>query len=292
MRHLLPHLLPHLLHTFLLVVFSISFNRLALAADFSQQAAGAYGPVSISIKGDIKDGDFDRFKDFLLLPGNLKAYTNYVWLDSRGGSLFEAQKFGRLFEQSSASVVVGPDAKCYSACFIMFAGGVDRVLYPFGELGVHQISVNHPEIDVTTKKALLTVVANNVYTYLLAQGMPQAIIDEMRETPVSRMYILDSLMLKRNGWNTTVAIQPAFLKAVEKTCGPHPAPQKSLLEQQRDEDSPQRMAAWTTCRVSVQTKQALRFATNELALLVAGQPSLLFAPGKLKEATAAMAALQ
>lgn len=286
------HLLFRLRFVFLLVVFSIGVHRFAIAADFSQQAAGPYGPVSVSIKGDIKDGDFDRFRDFLLLPGNLKAYTNYVWLDSRGGSLFEAMKFSNLFEKSSASVVVGPDAKCYSACFSMFAGGVDRVLYPFGELGVHQISANHPEIDTTTRQSLLAVVAKNVYAYLLSQGMPQAIIDKMRETPAASMYILDSLLLKRNGWNSTVAIQPAFLNAVEKTCGPHPAPQKSLLEQQRDDDSPQRMAAWTACRISVQTKNAMRFAADELALLESGQPSLLFPAGKLKEATAAMAALQ
>ena len=72
---------------FLTAGFAFAFDKPAAAAEFSRQEADQFGPVSIVLKGQIKPGDFDRFKDFLLLPGNLKAYTNYVWLDSIGGNL-------------------------------------------------------------------------------------------------------------------------------------------------------------------------------------------------------------
>lgn len=68
------------------------------AADFLKQPADAYGPVSGLIEVEIKVSDFERFQAFLLQPGNLSAYANYVWLDSRGGDLPEAMKFANLLD--------------------------------------------------------------------------------------------------------------------------------------------------------------------------------------------------
>ena len=177
----------------------------ATAADFSQLPAGTFGLPSIGISGEIREGDFEKFRTFLLRPGNLKAYANYIWLDSQGGNVIEALKFANLFEKSNASVVVGSESRCYSACFILFAGGSDRVLYPFAELGVHRIaasgSSNDPVINAATRTGLLQAVSSQVYGYLLTQGMPQAVLDEMEGTPVTGMFIIDRLMLQRKGWN-------------------------------------------------------------------------------------------
>jgi hypothetical protein len=249
------------------------------AATFVVQPADAYGPVSVLIKGQIQVGDFDKFRDFLLLPGRLKAYTNYVWLDSVGGNLVEAMKFANLFEKSSASVVVGPDGKCYSACFMMFASGVDRWLYAFGELGVHQVKVNFPTglqgLDQAAKNNLTKAVTNNASAYLTAQGIPQTLVAKMQDTPASEMFIVNTLMIKREGWQRIMALQPKFLEAVEQACGKQPDPAT---------------APWTACKIDFQTKRAKAFVAGELAQLASGQASLLFAPNKLNEAQAAVEA--
>ncbi len=253
------------------------------AAVFTVQPADKFGPVSVLIKGRIDAGDFDKFKNFLLKPGHLKAYANYVWLDSIGGDLVEAMKFANLFEKSSASVVVGPDGKCYSACFMMFAGAADRWLYTFGELGVHRVSVNSPQADREQRREIAANVSNDLRRYLAQQGIPPTLIDRMMDTPTFDMYIIDTLMLKRMGWLRGLASRPSFLEAVEKACGPQP---------EVDTAKPALPSSWTACKIDFQIKSTMRFVAAELALLEAGQPSLLFATGSLGEAKRAVAELQ
>ncbi len=248
----------------------------ASAATFALQPADAYGPVSILIQGQIQAGDFEKFQTFLLLPGRLKAYTNYVWLDSTGGNLLEAMKFANLFEKSSASVVVGPDGKCYSACFMMFAGGVDRWLYAFGELGVHQVSVSFAAGLPVPEKAAINELAqtatNNASAYLAAQGIPQTLVRKMQETPDSEMFMINTLMIKREGWQRLMALQPQFLRAVEQSCGKQPEPVTPL---------------WSACKVAFQTRRTRQFVSDELALLDSGQASALFAQDQTVRARAA-----
>ena len=274
--------MSRLLLIFLAAGFAFAFVKPAAAAEFARQEANQFGPVSITFKGQIKPGDFDRFKDFLLQPGNLKAYTNYVWLDSTGGNLSEAMKFASLFDKSSASVVVGPDGRCYSACFMLFASGVDRWLYPFGELGVHQVSVQFPAniagLDASVKKGLVQAVTNDTSAYLAQQGIPPTLITKMQETPASQMFIINTLMIKREGWQRIMALQPKFLEAVELACGKQP----DVLP----------AAEWTACKIDFQTRRAKRFVASELLQLSSGQASLLFAKDKLKEAQAAVDAMK
>ena len=261
----------------------LSAPKIAVSAVFTLQPADKFGPVSVLIKGRIEAGDFDKFKNFLLLPRHLKAYANYVWLDSIGGDLSEAMKFANLFEKSSASVVVGPDGKCYSACFMMFAAAADRWLYTFGELGVHRITVNSPQADRAQRKEIAIGVSNDLRQYLAVRGIPATLIDKMMDTPAFDMTIIDTLMLKRMGWLRYLASRPSFLVAVEKACGPQPDIETA---------KPAKPSVWEACKIDYQTKSTKRFAAAELALLDAGQPSLLFAPGTLAEAKRAVSELQ
>lgn len=256
------------------------------AAAFKLQPADKFGPVSVLIKGRIEPGDVDKFKSFLLKPGHLTAYANYVWLDSIGGDLLEAMKFADLFEKSSISVVVGPEGKCYSACFMMFAGAADRWLYTFGELGVHQVSVNSPQADRAQRKEMAASIANDLRRYLALQGIPPTLIDKMMDTPAFDMTIIDTLMLKRMGWLRGLASRPSFLEAVEKACGPQPDIETTSTAK------PAKPGDWVACKIDYQIKSTKRFAAAELALLEAGQPSLLFTPGPLAEAKRAVTELQ
>ncbi len=287
-----PSGITGLLCAFFTAAVLVSQPVTARAAEFSQLPAGTFGPLAIGITGEIRDGDFEKFRTFLLQPGNLKAYGNYIWLDSQGGNVIEAMKFAELIEKSSASVVVGSESRCYSACFLLFAGGSDRVLYPFAELGVHRMAANAPGISDAARNGLIQAISSKVYGYLLAQGMPQAVLDDMQGTPPTSMFIIDRLMLRRKGWNRSMLMQPAFLDTVEKACGPHPEPDKSLFEQQRDDTARERMKPWTACKQDLQARINRQFVEAELALVEAGKPSLLFAAGKAKEAGAAASALK
>lgn len=254
----------------------------SMAAVFTVQPADKFGPVSVLIKGRIEIGDFDRFKNFLVQPGHLKAYANYVWLDSIGGDLNEAMKFASLFEKSSASVVVGPDGKCYSACFMMFAGAADRWLYTFGELGVHRVTVNSPNADRAQRREIERNVSEDLRRYLMLQGIPATLIDQMMDTPAFDMTIIDTKMLKRMGWLRGLASRPSFLAAVEKVCGAQPDLETVNIA---------KPGTWTACKIDYQIKSTKTFALAELALLEVGQPSVLFESGKLVEARRAVSEL-
>ena len=261
----------------------LSISASSTAAVFTLQPADKFGPVSVLIKGRIDVGDFDRFKNFLVLPGHLKAFANYVWLDSIGGDLNEAMRFAGLFEASSASVVVGPDGKCYSACFMMFAGAADRWLYTFGELGVHRVTVNSPQADHAQRKEIVLSVSSDLRRYLALQGIPSTLIDQMMDTPAFDMTIIDTKMLKRMGWLRGLASRPSFLAAVEKVCGAQP---------DIETVNTAKPGVWTACKIDYQIKSTKAFAATELALLEANLPSVLFATGKLVEARRAVSELQ
>lgn len=287
-----PSRITGLLCTFLAAAVLFSQQVTARAAEFTQLPAGTFGPLAIGISGEIRDGDFEKFRTFLRRPGNLKAFSNYIWLDSQGGNVIEALKFAELFEKSSASVVVGSESRCYSACFLLFASGSDRVLYPFAELGVHRMAAQAPGLSDAARNGLVQAISSKVYGYLLAQGMPQAVLDEMQGTPPTSMFIIDRLMLRRKGWNRSMLMQPAFFDTVEKACGPHPEPDKSFFEQQRDDTARERMKPWTACKQDLQGRNFRQFVDAELALVQAGKPSLLFAADKTKEAATAAGALK
>ena len=271
---------------FAVVLCLMSVAKPSTAAEFTVQPADKFGPVSVLIKGRIEADDFDKFKNFLIQPGHLKAYANYVWLDSMGGDLNEAMRFASLFEASSASVVVGPDGKCYSACFMMFAGAADRWLYTFGELGVHRVSVNSPNADRAQRREIERNVSSDLRRYLALQGIPPTLIDQMMDTPAFDMTIIDTKMLKRMGWLRGLASRPSFLAAVEKVCGPQPDVETL------NPSTIAKPGAWTACKIDYQIKSTKAFAAAELALLETGKSSVLFATGRLVEARRAVSELQ
>lgn len=98
----------------------------------------------IMIEGEIVDGDYAKFEKLVMQIFN----PGVVWLASPGGDLVEAMKIGRLVRELKLSVWAPPksgplfpmvdskkNAVCASACFFIYAAGVERK----GEiLGVHR----------------------------------------------------------------------------------------------------------------------------------------------------------
>jgi hypothetical protein len=276
-------------HLFGLLLLTLS-GYAQSAEFFYEPSSKENGSESISIRGEINEGDFERFKEFLLRGRNLKAFTNRVWLNSPGGNVAESIKFSDLFEKISASVIVGPESKCYSACFIIFAGGVDRTLAPFGELGVHRISLANLQTDLKKGKSLVLPMAKDVYGYLLDRGIPRAILDKMMETPATDIFIIDFPMLMRSGWYRAMSEQPIFFDTVEKACGrfPDPYPERSELEQPRDESTRQKMNKWADCKIGIKISNTQSFLDAEYQLLKQGKISLLFPKGMTESARRAL----
>jgi hypothetical protein len=89
----------------------------------------------IQILGSIEAGFTERLKATLARAPNAK----FVALGSGGGSVAEAIASGRLIRSRGLATTIWNN--CYSACPLVFLGGVDRHIHsPYPSLGFHQIS--------------------------------------------------------------------------------------------------------------------------------------------------------
>jgi len=107
----------------------------------------------IIIDGTIEGGDFSKIKQiFAQKPiydpsgGEISNPPTYVCLTSAGGSLAEAIKIAKLFKSEEVTTIVPPQARCESACSIIFMAGIarglpSRYLYPTSSLGFHAPSL-------------------------------------------------------------------------------------------------------------------------------------------------------
>ena len=267
-----------------LMIFSSSP---ATCAEFIvERGSKEYPGLGISIRGQINRGDFDRFKIFLLEEDALKGYANQVWLNSPGGDVVEAMLFADLFDKSSADVNVGPYSKCYSACVFMFAGAASRTVLPLGELGVHRLVLKSDEVAYAREKAMVVQASEDVYTFLVRQGMPQDIVVKMRETPASEMFVFDFFDLRRQ----RSLDNPVYVDIVEKRCGKMPpegrlSPAQGALDDQRLVP----LRAWVSCRGQLREGNMREFFSVEIEGLLRNGKSIVFPRGSVSSAKRAFA---
>ncbi len=165
----------------------------------------------IIIEGDIVAADSDRFLE--LLRAN-HPFVERVYLWSSGGSVKEAMRIGRLIRKNLLSTVAptelfaeknigngvlfdthslfdSPDNKicgggkchCASACFLIWAAGVER---EGNALGLHRISTQSTEFgDLPPERASLIyrVLLDETRDYLTEMEIPGRFIEIFVDTP-------------------------------------------------------------------------------------------------------------
>jgi hypothetical protein len=93
--------------------------------------------ASLRILGDVEAGFSEKLRDAI----KLNPDVNYVSLGSGGGSVVEALEAGRLIRR--LNLETGLWNNCYSACSLVFLGGVERKIWsPYPALGFHMVSRN------------------------------------------------------------------------------------------------------------------------------------------------------
>jgi hypothetical protein len=91
--------------------------------------------TDLIILGDIEAGFAEELATFL----NSDKRISRVILGSGGGSVREAIKAGFLIRKLGLDTTL--DSSCYSACPLVFLGGVNRTIWsPYPKLGFHQMS--------------------------------------------------------------------------------------------------------------------------------------------------------
>jgi len=168
---------------------------MARAAEISSPETGVNRrPLKgILIEGPIVKSDFEKFEYLALESGG-----DPVWLASPGGDLFEAMKIGALVRKMKLSVWAPDDNReawsvminvnnprnnlCASACFFIYAAGVQR----HGDtLGIHRPRIteeNLRSISMDQAASGLLSASEVASAYLRKMGIPDSIIERMNST--------------------------------------------------------------------------------------------------------------
>lgn len=241
-------------------LFRALFNRslflLCIACCFgplqaATMSAGFKG-LGVAIEGEIKPGDFEKFIEFKIAnKSNPRMSADVVFLNSPGGNVKEALKFAKAFSSSFYSTFVLDGKSCFSACTMIWAGGVDRTIMGTGRLGFHRLSFSAKEVDVKKSKAILDPENSKVVAFFKDVGLPNSLIEKMNETAPTDLFIVNERWLIDHELNLAIRYQPAFLDVVEKRCGAEPTTEMFRKNQPLSQEILAKFNKWLECAEDV-----------------------------------------
>jgi hypothetical protein len=175
-RSKLRWLLPALLF-WLSTLSSIAVSR---AANFAIEATRGGGTISLS--GEIIPGDASKFRQALNDAASEGLHIAIISLNSEGGNVRESVSILRLVKSVRLTTVVSRRHTCASSCFLIFAAGKSKIVYPKSRIGVHAAS---DEVNWQTARSLRGTLAVIRIAKLL--GVPGRIRHKMLTTPPTQI---------------------------------------------------------------------------------------------------------
>lgn len=131
----------------------------------------------IALSGDIEDGDADGTEALIKTTNDDGRLVAAMRLDSLGGSLAEATKLAEFVRRAKLPTLVASRARCASACFIVFAAGIEKYASALAAIGVHGVSDRFGHQSDQTRKATLAMAR-----LATSFGVPARIVSRMIDT--------------------------------------------------------------------------------------------------------------
>ncbi len=145
----------------------------------------------IALKGDIDVNSALSFRRALQAAPDAKLVT----LNSPGGNVQMGLLIADDIHQRKLATYIPKGSKCYSACSFVFLAGNERKVD--GELGVHQISSEAPDL-VGAQLAI-----SDIIEVLNRFGTPMDVMHVMFKTPPDDMHVFTSEEIERYSLNRT-----------------------------------------------------------------------------------------
>jgi len=164
------------------------------------------------LTGPIEKGDFKRFINFV--KSDKSVDQRGIVITSNGGDVLEAIKIGIFIRKAGMAVTVR--GKCLSACFFIWAAGVNRYMHTNPVIGIHR-----PYYDPEYFAGLSLIDADKLYAsmqasarrYLIRMGISNELIEKMFTTPSDSMY-----RLKASDFDGIFKTSAAFDEWVKSKC--------------------------------------------------------------------------
>ena len=169
------------------------------------QRVTACSGVVLRLRGDIKEGDYARFKS------QFRKKDAVIGLDlsSTGGDLEEGVQIATLAHQKKLSVYVSKE--CSSVCAFVFFAAAKRYLAKDTRIGVHSVSDTRDIEDLSSMRLTLRLARLSAKL-----GVPNSAIGKMVTTRPSNITYLDAADL--SGLDTSVG-NPFHYQRPEKSSG-------------------------------------------------------------------------
>lgn len=231
-----------LLISLVYLMFSLNYN-LTQAAQINIKRWTSKLPngMIIRIEGKIEKGDFENFKQVVEDNKRKNKWIIRVDLVSSGGDVIEAIKIGKLIRYyfiptSAPHYFAGEpfcwglseeqhengECNCASACFLIWAAGIDRK----GDvLGLHRpyFSKEYFEgLSASEAQKKYVTMSNDVRIYLTNMGIPENIIERMFATGSDEIIYIDK------GTVESINKVPFFDEWIKAGC-------KTLSKEENDE---------------------------------------------------------
>lgn len=146
-------------------------------------------PDLITLNGSIDAGSALNFRRALQAAPNAKLVT----LNSPGGNVQMGLLIADDIHQRKLATYIPKESKCYSACSFVFLAGKERKVD--GELGVHQISSDSPDL-VGAQLAI-----SDIIEVLNRFDTPMDVMHIMFKTPPDDMHVFSQDEIVRYGLN-------------------------------------------------------------------------------------------
>lgn len=155
----------------------------------------------VAISGDIRDSAVAKVERALPEARRLadsfnqdKAPVVRVLLNSNGGEVLAAMKLGQLLRRNAVEVWVLGGSNCSSACVLVLAGGVSRVVGQGARIGIHRpyftpeefALLSHAESQESYRR-----MAQIVRSYLSEMGVDDSLFTEMMRVESRKLRFID-----------------------------------------------------------------------------------------------------
>jgi hypothetical protein len=139
-----------------------------------------------------------------------KTLASFSWgieLDSPGGSLTAAMEIGRLFREKHVWVIVPHWASCASACVLLLAGAVHRII--IGKVGIHRPYLEVPKQEATPErvKSFYAATLSDLRSYFREMNVSEQLADAMLRIEPDQMRFLDDRALVNYGLTETDPVE-------------------------------------------------------------------------------------
>lgn len=219
-----------LMIAFAVVTQAVYHSPNANAAKFERASLTVQGAAQgvIIISGEIEKGDAAAFEQVIYENWQDTRYRLVLLLDSPGGDLGEARKLGQVIRKIGFNTLVHEDAKCISACFVLYAAGFQRLgqlpLFASREhtsIGVHRAFIDRELMASLTPAEAQAVVRRSMEVSaasLREFDVPEPIIDIVQGTAAAAIRFLTDAEL------STFMYPPWFLDLTNAQCVSTTAP--------------------------------------------------------------------